>query len=618
MALLLVAFSCLVAISAAVTFWGIATQNKDALVINLAGRQRMLTQQMTWLALAEPNSPELETSIRRFDQTLHALREGGQTQDAVGNLVVLPPVPNTALKVQLDEVLETWDDFRSHLRPVYAPALQREAPLILDKLDAVVSAYEVDAQEKVVRLRSIQVVFVVAALLLLVWGTRMTRRRIIQPLTILGGTARRLGRGNLSESVPSMGDDELGDLALAFEGMRVELASSHDLLETRVTRRTRELAIAFELSQEIVAQLDLDHVLNSVTERARLLMGAQATSLCLLTPDNDYLELVSSSEEATDNIGLRQPIQHGLAHQVIRANETVVTDSACSNCGFLREFMPGNCVATPLSIGKHTLGALCVVRNHRKPIDTEETRALTLLANSAAIAITNARLAELGRYQAEQMAALAERERLAANLHDDLAQTLSFLNIKLDRTQEILAVGEVADAASELGRMKPAVEKAYRQVRDALIGLVQPATEDDMAENLAACVEDFRQNAGVSADLTITDGATLTLSPVVQTQALYIVREALANVRQHAQASHVQIQVQRDNGITQFTVEDNGRGFDPALIEGDEHLGLTIMQTRAERSGGDLVVDSTCGAGTRINARFPIEKRGSQHPGVTS
>ena len=618
MILLLAAFAGLVAVSVAVTFWGIATQNKDALVINLAGRQRMLTQQMTWLALAQPNSPELETSIQRFDQTLHALRDGGSTQDAAGNSVILPPAPNPGLQAQLDEVLETWDDFRSHLRPVEAPALQAEAPLILTKLDAVVSAFETHAQGKVARLRYIQITFLAAALLLLGWGYLMIRHRVIQPLTILGETARRLGRGYLREPVPAMGDDELGDLALAFEGMRAELASSHDLLEIRVTRRTRELAMAFELSQEIIAQLDLEHVLNSVTERARSLMDAQSTSLCLLTPDNEYLELVSSSEEGAGYIGLRQSAaRQGLARRVVRTGETVVTDTACSNCRFLREHTPGNCVAAPLSVGEQTLGALCVVRNDNGPIDAEETRALALLANSAAIAIANARLVELGRRQAEDMAALAERERLAANLHDDLAQTLSFLNIKLERTQEILAVGEVAGAESELGRMKPAIEKAYRQVRDALIGLVQPPTEDDIAEKLAACVVDFRQNAGISADLTVADGASLTLSPVVQTQALYIVREALANVRQHAQASSVQIHVQRDNGAAQFTVEDNGRGFGPAKVEGNEHLGLTIMQTRAERSGGDLVVNSTCGTGTKITARFPIDTTDGHHSGVT-
>jgi two-component system nitrate/nitrite sensor histidine kinase NarX len=93
---------------------------------------------------------------------------------------------------------------------------------------------------------------------------------------------------------------------------------------------------------------------------------------------------------------------------------------------------------------------------------------------------------------------------------------------------------------------------------------------------------------------------------LTQTQAYHNVREALINVRRHAQAQHVQITVERSGGCAQLTIADDGCGFNPMEIDGAHHLGLSIMRTRAERCGGSLEVKSEPGPGTRIVARLPV------------
>ena len=223
-----------------------------------------------------------------------------------------------------------------------------------------------------------------------------------------------------------MNKDELGELGRAFETMRAEIAAARDQLESRVAQRTRELTSAFELSQEIVAQHDLDHLLQSVTDRARALTQSQAASLCLLDENRAELTLVAQSGNGKSPAGLRQSVQRDLVRRVVEDGETVIMQAACSQCGFLLAHTPGQCVAAPLSAGSESLGALCAVREMGKPFDADETRALTLLANSAAIAIANARLIAAEQRQAAHAATLAERERLAAELHDNLAQTLKF------------------------------------------------------------------------------------------------------------------------------------------------------------------------------------------------
>ncbi|HET7089147.1 MAG TPA: HAMP domain-containing protein [Anaerolineae bacterium] len=154
----------------------------------------------------------------------------------------------------------------------------------------------------------IQLVLLVAALLLLTWGYFFTRRRFARPLATLNRAAHRIAEGHLVEPVRVEGGDELADLARAFETMRADIAASRDELESRVAQRTRELASAFEFSQEIVSQLDLRHLLQSVTDHARTLTRAEAASLCLLDEGNTALVLSSTSGAKVPPPDMRQPV----------------------------------------------------------------------------------------------------------------------------------------------------------------------------------------------------------------------------------------------------------------------------------------------------------------------
>jgi len=615
---LFLGFLILVAASVAVTFLAIDAQTDDARVINLAGRQRMLTQQMVWLALTQPDRPELAAAIDHFERTLMALRDGGVALDADDRSIVLPPAPDQAIRARLNTIAHTWADFRSQLRPDLQPpdaaGLQALSPVILAQIDRLVGDYETRAQAKITQLQIIQAAFFAVALALVAAGYFITRRQIIQPLSALETATRRMATGQLTEPLPSGRDDELGEVGRAFETMRTQIVAAQDQLEARVNQRTRELTAAFELSQEIVGQIDLDRLLKSVTDRARTLTQATAASLCLIDRDPRMLALVANSGSTSAPINLLQSVERDPAQQVIVDGATVVVEADCTACAFLGAHAPGQCAVAPLRAGQTMLGALCVVRtrtrDQRQPFDANETRALTLLANSAAIAITNARLAEERRRQTEQAAISSERERLAAELHDNLAQTLSFLNLKSDRVHDLIGAQDNEHAATELERMKSAIGTAYDQVRAALTGLHEPLpTRDDFAAKLSACVAEFGDTTGLRTELIVADATALMMPPVVQTQALHIVRESLVNIRRHAQAQQVQVQVGRVNGSARFVIADDGRGFDLNNVDGGQHLGLGIMRTRAERCGGSLDVVSTPGRGTTISATLPLAER---------
>lgn len=382
-------------------------------------------------------------------------------------------------------------------------------------------------------------------------------------------------------------------------------------LEAQAARRARALTSVLALSQEIVAQLDLDRLLEAVVGRARDLTRARVAALCLLDPDGALLRLAATTDDSDAPRPLEPYEATQPAGRVVGSGETVVVDAACARCGFQAAHAPGLCAAAPLRTGETTLGALCVIRDRGQPFEPEETQALTLLANFAAIAITNARLAEAGRAQAKQAAALAERERLAAELHDDLAQTLGFLGLKVERALDDLALGRAENARRELAAMGPALETAYGQVRAALSGLSQPVLDEvDLIDRLGDCLREFGGGSNVPAELVVIDPSAAALPRLAKVQAVAIVREALANARRHAAARRVRVIVERQDGMAQITVDDDGRGFDPRAAAGEVHFGLAIMRARAERLGGRLVVDSSPGLGTRVTAAFPLVEAG--------
>ena len=608
--LIFLAFALLVMLSVGATFWGIQTQRMDALLINLAGRQRMLTQKIIWLALAQPDNPELQSSIQLFELTQTALRQGGTaSSEGSANVetrrVTLPPAPDPTLRLELDEAARLWADFRHHLEPVDSQALQAASPALLSQLDDIVNLFEDRAEAKLKREQVIQIVTFLAALVLLVWGYLLTRKRVFSPLEKLGAVARRMAGGQLVEPVPPLGNDELGELGSTFETLRLEVSNEQDKLEGRVAQRTRELMAAFELSQEIVSQLDLDHLLRSVAEHARSLTAARAAALCLLEEGQPALVLSASSPES--HLNTRQPLHRDPAACVVFSGETVTTRAECVSCAFLQSHAPGETAIAPLRLGETSLGALCVLRDPGQTFDPDETRALALLSNAAALAIANARLIESERRRAEQAAVSSERERLAADLHDHLAQTLSFLNLQIDRIKELLPVDDARGSVERLDQMKSTVGEAYEQVRSALVSLSEPQpAARDFSHRLAGSLDEIRQATGMSIELEIVDPAALELPRLAQAQALLIVREALTNVRKHAGAQHVCVRVERLDGQSRFIVEDNGCGFDPQGIQGSHHLGLRLMRARAERSGGILLVESAPGRGTRVVVGFPL------------
>ena len=259
----------------------------------------------------------IDQPAQLFEQTLRALQAGGVAQDAAANPIVLPSPPDEALQAQLAAAAADWSQFRAQLASAAPAALQATAARLLAHLDDIVHAYEIRAQAKLSLLQAIQAIFLISAVALLAGGYYVLHAQLVKPLNALDQAAQRMARGDLTQPVTAQRDDELGELAVAFEAMRTEVAAAQDELELRVEQRTRELTSAFEFSQEISTQLEPDRLLQSVTDRARDLTGALAASLCSIEHDPSQLTLIAQSGSDTSWINVQQSIDRDPAQHVV-------------------------------------------------------------------------------------------------------------------------------------------------------------------------------------------------------------------------------------------------------------------------------------------------------------
>jgi len=174
--------------------------------------------------------------------------------------------------------------------------------------------------------------------------------------------------------------------------------------------------------------------------------------------------------------------------------------------------------------------------------------------------------------------------------------------------EESLAQGNLEAARGELAQIREGIQESYDDVRELLVHFRTRLKQADLEATIRAALQRFEGQTGIRTRFEAS-GTTVSLAPEVQPQVLHIVQEALSNVRKHARATEVTVEVVRNDGYL-FCVRDNGRGFDPATLaeRSDTHVGLRIMRERAHRIGGGLEIRAQPDRGTEVALRLPIAR----------
>ncbi len=222
----------------------------------------------------------------------------------------------------------------------------------------------------------------------------------------------------------------------------------------------------------------------------------------------------------------------------------------------------------------------------------------------------NVMLKQLKEYQErlQGMATLEERERLAQELHDSIAQDLALLHFQLIQAETSLSSMNSTQTKEALREMRQVADQAYEDVRQAIFGLRTMVSKGlGLIPTLTEYLHEFSEMRKIPVDLMVRDPEATTFSLQAQIQLIRIIHEALANVFKHAQATKATVKFERDGDFATITIEDDGKGFvaERAMGKGF-HFGLQTMRERADGVAGKLSIDSAPGKGTRVIVRLPI------------
>jgi signal transduction histidine kinase len=216
---------------------------------------------------------------------------------------------------------------------------------------------------------------------------------------------------------------------------------------------------------------------------------------------------------------------------------------------------------------------------------------------------------QLLRYQA----IVDERERIAREIHDGVAQLMGYVNTKSSAIHFLLRDQKYGEALDQLEQLSHSSQDALQELRISILGLrMSDPHEDGFFDSLETFTDQFSELTGISVDLKLSpEDRFPSLSPEIELHILRIIQEALINIQKHARVQQAWVHLSVCTHILEITIGDDGRGFDTEnpSNDGQPHFGLAIMRERAEGVGASFHVDTEPGSGTRVTVRLPLEER---------
>jgi len=261
----------------------------------------------------------------------------------------------------------------------------------------------------------------------------------------------------------------------------------------------------------------------------------------------------------------------------------------------------GYCV--PLFHGGHLLGLLHIYTLRKDSLTTEQIRIFDRLATAVSSTIESATPED--SESARIAVARLERERLARLLHDTLGQSLSYLRSVLEQFNMDDLYSRIASIQHDLDRLRDISNDAYEQIRQTLRSL-QPQYEGNLSDTLHTIASKTAERAGFELQYRVRGTNRQLLPADVQRKILLVLREAISNIEQHAQAKAVNLSLLWEDPDLIITLEDDGIGFDPDAALGFGHFGIQIMKQRIKEINGSVELTSSPGQGSKVILHCPL------------
>lgn len=389
----------------------------------------------------------------------------------------------------------------------------------------------------------------------------------------------------------------------------------------------RPVAVAAPGVSEILAELtaglaagdDLRQLLDRFLQPIVQIAGAQAGAVRIVDPHEHRMLLVGQRGLPDDLRDAERSVAHdcGVCGVALADDRLAWSDglTRCARRSELRLQASGmrQVLAVPLGHRGRVLGLFNLFFDAGQEPPGHVLALLKSIGDLLGLALDNARL------EREHLRAtvLAERQAMAADLHDSMGQLLTFAKMRLPLLQDAIRHCDQDSAQRYFDDVRSAIGQAHTSLRGILTQARTPMDPLGLAHALQGCVETFRRRTGVPLDF-VDEAGGLQLSAEQDAQVFHVVQEALTNVARHARAQHAWLRIRPlAGGRLQVVVEDDGAGVPPAAdAEGAQgtHYGLSIMRERAQRLGGALEVGPRAGGGTRVRLEFDLHKPAQEAP----
>jgi signal transduction histidine kinase len=389
---------------------------------------------------------------------------------------------------------------------------------------------------------------------------------------------------------PTFGYGTFMGFTYAFTRLSVEQAAARreaDRLAAALARQRDYLARLVEITATLTRDLELSAVLAQVAAEGRALARAEQAHVWLRSDEGDDAERVRLAAAVP---GRRRDASAAAERWGVAALRDLSAGAS------------GTGLVLPLVFKGATIGALELHGPLEQSFGDEDARLLQPFADAAAVAIENARLFE----QARLSAALAERNRLARELHDTIAQGLTAVTMQLEAAQRGFERDQ-ARARARVARAHELARDTLQDVRRSVWTLAEPLIDGGaLSEALGDLAQRFGERTGIAAHYDHS-GPPPRIDNAAATQVVRIVQEALANVEKHARASTVAVETAAGEEGLRVLVRDDGVGFGTDAPRGvaSGGFGLISLRERARLAGGTLRVESAPGQGTQVVVTIP-------------
>ena len=410
------------------------------------------------------------------------------------------------------------------------------------------------------------------------------------------------------------GGDVIGSITIAGDPRAreefrhgLELVFVHAMARVRASRAERQLAALDQAVRGISGELDVDRVLQHITDRVRELVDAEYAAIGIVDDSGAIERFITSGISAEERTAIGDlPRGHGLLGLIIRENRAYRIPTIAEHpesYGFPPNHPPmSSFLGLPITNREQAVGRLYLTNKRSAEAFSESDQELVeMFALHAGIAIENARL----HRQVQRLAIVDERDRISRELHDNVIQSIYGQTLSLDDVPELVDQ-DPDEARRRVDDSIDALHAVIRDIRNFIFGLRPVLLESgSLAEGVEHLATELRRNGGVEVRVEIDDATAMLARLPIETVAelLAITREALSNVARHANATTCEVRVSTEDGIS-LEIVDDGRGYDAAAGPARGHLGLANLRSRAEGLGARLELTSTPGRGTRMIVRL--------------